>query len=112
MGLVGRLQTTEPRVTAVSLGNKPVPTDPRGSIIFGATDVELNSATPANLVINTANVPVSATVEVRIVPLTQGQSETRIAASFQSGNLGSATWSATLPITNGVSSFTVSVIMP
>ncbi|MDX2147559.1 MAG: hypothetical protein SFZ23_08560 [Planctomycetota bacterium] len=101
-----------PKVTAVSLGNKPLPSDPRGLFTFGNTDVELNSATPAVLQINCENVPLNATVQVRIVPVTQNQNETRIDATFQSGSFTSSTWRATLPISDGVSAFSVSVIMP
>jgi hypothetical protein len=104
--------STQPKIVAVSLGDKPVPADSRGRIIFGETDVELNSATPAVLTIQAQNVPLNATVEVRIVSVTSGQGEALHAASFQSGNFASSTWRATLPVTNGVSSFTVSVIMP
>jgi hypothetical protein len=103
---------TKPKITTVSLGNKPVPADPRGLFTFGDTDVELNSLTPAVLTIDAQNVPLNATLEVRVVPITQNQSESRINASFQSGSFASSTWRATLPLTDGVASVTVSVIMP
>jgi len=103
---------TEPKVTAVSLGGRPVPADPRALCTFGNTDVELNSATPAILTINARNVPLASEIWVRIVPATQGQNEQRVQASFQTGTFQSSTWAATLPVSNGCSTFTISVVLP
>lgn len=113
-GSTARLWPTaaEPKISAVSLGGRPVPIDPRGLCTFGNTDVEIPSTTPATLVINVQNAPVNSMVEVRIVPQTQGQNEVRVQAAFQSGSQAASVWRATLPVTNGCSSFTVSLTLP
>lgn len=114
VGSVARIwpEPSEPRIEAVSLGNQSVPADPRGVFTLGNTDIQLSDNVPAIITINAANVPVNSYVEVRVVPVTQNQTEIRTQANFISGDFASSTWRATLPISDGVAAFTVTVTLP
>jgi hypothetical protein len=114
VGSTARLwpDASDPRIEAVTLGNQAVPQDPRGLFTFGNTDIQLSDGVPALVTINAANVPVNSYVEVRVVPVTQNQDEIRVPATFLSGSSASSTWRATLPISDGVSAFTVTVTLP
>jgi hypothetical protein len=114
VGATARLwpDASEPQIEAVTLGNQAVPQDPRGLFTFGNTDIQLSDTVPALVTITASNVPVNSYVEVRVVPVTQNQDEIRIPATFLSGSLASSTWRATLPISDGVAAFTVTVTLP
>ncbi|MBX9736405.1 MAG: hypothetical protein K2X32_05715, partial [Phycisphaerales bacterium] len=127
VGPTARLWPTaaEPKVTAVTLGTKTVPADPRGSILFANTDVEILGGPIPVLTVTCENVPVNATVTVRMVPAAVGGSYDirTVNATFQSGNQASSTWTAQMPIPiigsigtelplPGAYTFTVSVTLP
>ncbi|MBS0198280.1 MAG: hypothetical protein JSR77_16125 [Planctomycetes bacterium] len=101
VGPVARLwpTTAEPKVTAVTLHSEPVPTDPRASIVFAATDVEvLGSPSLPVLTITCENVPVNATLTVRAVPATFTRDVVTATATFQSGDQTSSVWTAAVPL--------------
>jgi hypothetical protein len=103
---------SEPSIRAVALGNKVVPQDPRGLFTFANTDIQLSDAVQSDLIIEAANIPLNSTVQVRLIPITQGSSAVWIPATFVSGSYMSSTWNAPLPVTDGISSFTVTVTLP
>lgn len=130
VGTTARLWPTaaEPKVTAVSLGTEPVPSDPRAQLVFANTDVEILGGPVPIITIDCENVPVNSTVTVRLVPAAVGGSyDVRtVTATFQSGDQTSSTWTAQMPVPliggggggsvetplPGAYTFTVSVTLP
>ena len=114
VGTTARLwpQPGEPMVRVLELGEEPVPADPRSLITFGDTDVEFQSVVPAVIRIEAENVPLQASVNVRVVPVSQAEQSFTVPASFVSGSFESSIWEATLPLNVGVSAFQATVTLP
>lgn len=102
----------EPVVRVLELGEEPVPADPRALITFGDTDVEFQSQVPAVIRVEAQNVPLQASVNVRVVPISQNQQSFTVPATFVSGTFQSSIWEATLPLNVGVSAFQATVTLP
>lgn len=97
---------TVPVIRSVSLGGDAVPADPR------PLGVDLTFSDPGiyELVIQAENVPTSSTLNVRVTPR-RGE-EFNVAASFQSGNTTSSTWTASLDLPDGASNIIVRAEIP
>lgn len=94
-GVVTWPPAPEPTVRIATVNNQAVTADPRmnpSALVGGDITISTTSAVPLTLA--ASNVPTTSTVTVRVV-LGGGNAYT-VPATFQSGNLTSSTWTATL----------------
>lgn len=94
-GVVTWPPAPEPTVRIATVNSQAVTADPRmnpSALVGGDITISATAAVPITLA--AANVPTTSTVTVRVV-LGGGNAYT-VPATFQSGNLASSTWTATL----------------
>lgn len=101
-GAVARLWPAEdvPTLTPVSIGGQTIPADPNSKFEFPNADVLLNEAGEATLLLESRNLPDTATVTVRMVP-EEGPDQVVIADFVSENGDGVSTWEAQLDLQGG-----------
>ena len=97
-------------LATVMLGGEVVPADPRNQYTFPGADVELSDGADVTLTIETVNVPPNGTVTVRVIKRSGSFAE--VSASFESGGVNSATWTAVLQLPDFYSTIQVRAELP
>src|SRR5262249_61229070 len=90
--------TPRPGPLAAGEGAVP-PADPHASLTPGAIDLIVNAGGSVSVVVQTTNVPVTATVKVHLIP--QFGAAVRVAATPTAGDASSSTWTAQLTPPDG-----------
>ncbi len=94
-----------PTVRVISIGGVQVPADPRASFTYPLQDVSLADYAPQTAVIEARHVPLSWTVAVRVIP--KSGPDSRVFATYVSGDETLSTWHADLTFPNGFSAVQV-----
>ena len=97
-----------PTVRVVSIGGTAGPADPHANL--GAPDVPINSSAAQTVTLETTNVPPLGTVVVRVVPAS-GLAFT-VNATFASGNVAKATWTASITFPPNYSALQARAALP
>lgn len=99
-----------PRIAITQVGGTAAPADPRAGITLGTQDVTLSSSTPITVRIQANNVPITWTMQVRVIP-TSG-ADTVVAATRVSGDETASIWEATITLTHGIAALQARAIKP
>jgi hypothetical protein len=102
-------ETTHPTATIVSIGGQAASSDPQSSLAGGHTDLSLSQTGATDVIVQTANVPTTSTVTVRVVPVLSNNFS--VNASCVSGNSTSATWKATVTMPQGPATLQARVVL-
>lgn len=102
--------TSAPIITVSAVHTQSVPSDPRASLNPPFADVNLTNPNPLDITVQGTNVPLNATVTVRIVPK-RGQ-DFIVTASFISGDLTNSIWKAEAQLPNGFSAIQARAVWP
>lgn len=103
-----------PSVRVVSLNGVVVPADPRASLSYPSQDTYLSGSGNVTAVLEAANVPTNATLEVFIVK--QGGARTLLpsgSVTLTGGNTTLSTWQAVFPsVPNGMFAIQARAVLP
>jgi hypothetical protein len=86
--------TDAPTLVVTTINGEPVPADPTGEFTTPPGDVNLAATGPVEVVVNAANVPITSSVLVRLIP--KSGEDLNVTALFTSGDETASTWTATL----------------
>ncbi|MBK8164544.1 MAG: hypothetical protein IPK64_01125 [bacterium] len=107
-------ESSTPMVRVVSLNGIPVPSDPRGSLVYPHHDTFLSGAGDVTTVLEAANFPIDGTLEVYIVK--QGGARTQLPTSSVTligGSSALSTWQAVFPaVNNGMYAIQARAVLP
>ncbi len=103
--------TSTPSVRVASVAGKPVDADPRARFTLTTTDVSLDDATTATVLIEGENIPNNAVVTLRIVRAANTTDEI-VTATFVSEVSTTSTWTADIDVSGGFSALQANAELP
>jgi len=102
--------SSEPKCRIVSVDGNVAPNDPRANLNAPDADVIFPTGGPVEIVVEINNMPLDATVSLRVVPV-RGDAISAVATHIQ-GNASSSTWGATIDVPNGHAAIQARAVAP